>query len=177
MSKPRVRRLTRPSVLRPLLACSLLVLLPAGCSLVPEGTEQERQRLADAGEAYRQTIEDRVGPELPAQPGWRDLLRSAFLTNGELEATWREWAGAVARVDAAGAWPNTNLALGVDYLFSDSGMKSWDRTTLTVGFDPMENLAWPSKTAQAARVALDEAREAGERFRAEKFALQKEVLE
>ncbi|HZL99674.1 MAG TPA: TolC family protein, partial [Planctomycetota bacterium] len=96
--------------------------------------------------------------------------------NGELEEAWHDWAAAVARIDAAAAWPNTNLMLGGNYLFSESGMKSWDRTTLTAGFDGMENLAWPSKTAQAARVALDGAREAAEAFRAEKFALQRRVL-
>ena len=172
-------RLRAPGIRRasPLLTLLLSWVMIAGCVFRPEGTQQERDRLAAAGEPYAPPPEERVAVELPEQPGWSDLLRAAFLSNGELEAAWAEWAAAVARIDAAGAWPNTNVAVGIDYLFSDSGMKSWDRTTLTVGFDPMENLAWPSKTAQAAQVALDEAREAAERFRAAKFALQRAVLQ
>jgi len=55
-------------------------------------------------------------------------------------------------------------------------MKSFDRTTVSVGFDPMENLAFPTKVAQAGKVALDEARAAGKRFEATKFEIQRKVL-
>jgi outer membrane protein TolC len=55
-------------------------------------------------------------------------------------------------------------------------MKTFDRQTFSLGFDPMQNLSWPSKVAQAGKVALDEARAAGERFQARKFDVQKKVL-
>jgi outer membrane protein TolC len=55
-------------------------------------------------------------------------------------------------------------------------MKSWDRTTITVAPDSMQNLSFPTKSYQAAKVALDEAQAAGERFRAAKFELQRRVL-
>ena len=172
-------RPTSPGIRRAvsLLPSLISLVLSVGCVFRPDGTKEERDLLTEAGQPYAAPSDERAPTELPDQPGWRDLLRAAFLSNGELEAAWQEWAAAVARIDAAGAWPNTNVAVGIDYLFSDSRMKSWDRTTLTLGFDAMENLSWPSKTAQAARVALDEAREARQRFRAAKFALQRLVLE
>jgi outer membrane protein TolC len=61
-------------------------------------------------------------------------------------------------------------------MFSGERMKSFDRTTVNVGFDPMENLAFPTKVAQAGRLALDEARAAGKRFEVVKFDLQRKVL-
>src|SRR5439155_20511117 len=55
-------------------------------------------------------------------------------------------------------------------------MKTFDRMTFTGGIDTMKNLSFPAKVAQAGKVALDEARAAGERFRAAKFDLQRRVL-
>jgi len=61
-------------------------------------------------------------------------------------------------------------------MFSPANMKTWDRTTLGLGFDPSMNLSLPIKTRTAGKVALESAREAGERFRAVKFELQRKVL-
>src|SRR5207253_8848696 len=55
--------------------------------------------------------------------------------------------------------------------------RAWARTTVGVGFDPMQNASFPTKTAQAGKVALENARAAGQRFAAKKFALQKQVLQ
>ena len=158
------------------LAAFALAFSLGGCVLEPPGTKQEQARLARAGEAYRRPFERRALPELPAAPEWRDLLRRAFLANGDLEAAYFEWAAAVAKIPQAGGYPNTPLALGFGYLFSGERMKSFDRTTVTAGPDPMENLALPPKVYQAAKVALDDARAAGERFAAAKFSLQRKVL-
>jgi len=62
-------------------------------------------------------------------------------------------------------------------MFSGGQMKAWDRTTTNVGFDPMQNVSFPTKTARAGRQALENARAAGQRFAARKFALQKQVLQ
>jgi outer membrane protein TolC len=154
-----------------------LPLVAAGCVLRPAGTAEERARLTEAGRAYEPPVERRALPELPAEPTWRDVLHRAFLANGELEAAYFEWAAAFARIDQRANWPNANLAPSFSYMFSPGRMKAWDRTTVGVGFDPMTTLALPTKTAQAGRVALEEARAAGQRFSARKFGLQKQVLQ
>lgn len=147
-----------------------------GCSLTPRGTDAEREHLRRIGASYEAPIERRSLPELAAEPSWRDVLQRAFLANGEVEGAYFEWKAAVSRIDVASAYPNTNVALGFNYLFSGDNMKAWDRTTVNVGFDPMQMLSLPVKVRQAGRVALDEARAAGEQFRAAKFGLQRRVL-
>lgn len=148
----------------------------AGCSLAPEGTKQELARLQEAGRSFETPIEQRQVPELPESPTWREVLRRAFLVNGDLEASYFRWKAAAQRIDAASAWPNTNAALGFDYMFSGERMKSFDRATISAGFDSSATLMFPSKVEQAGRVALDEARVAGEQFRVAKFELQRKVL-
>ena len=162
---------------RGLRAGALAVLLAGGCVLAPEGFEGERRRVETAGAAYEEPHGSRDLPELPARPTWRDLLGRAFLAHGDLEAAYFEWRAAVERVAGIAAWPNTNLMPSFSYMFSDASMKSWDRTSINVGFDGSENLELPVKTRKAAEVALQEARAAAERFRAAKFALQRRVLD
>jgi outer membrane protein TolC len=82
----------------------------------------------------------------------------------------------MARIPQVATYPNTNLAPTFSYKFSPEQMKAFDRTTINVGFDPMENLSFPTKVSQAGRVALDQARAAGKRFEAAKFELQRKVL-
>ena len=104
------------------------------------------------------------------------MLSRAFLANGELESSYFEWKAAFTRIDQVATWPNSNVALSFGYLFSPGNMKAWDRTTIGAGFDPSMNLSLPVKIRTAGKVALDAAREAGDRFRAVKFDLQRRVL-
>jgi outer membrane protein, heavy metal efflux system len=145
----------------------------SGCVLAPPGAKDEKDRLARAGRQYERT---EPIPELPLQPTWWDVLHRAFLANGELEAAYFEWAMAVSRIQQAGAYPNSPLSVGFEYMFSDENMKSWDRTTISVGPDAMESLAFPTKVMQSAKVATKDAQVAGERFAAAKFGLQRRVL-
>ncbi len=154
----------------------LAVLLLAGCSLAPREAANERQRMIAAGAAYEAPPRARARDELPPDAGWRDVLRHALLHNGELEAAYFEWRAAVERIDVAAGYPNTNVSLGFEYLLSGDNLTGWDRTSLSLGFDPMQNLSFPTKVAAAGRVATQEARAAGERFAAAKFALQRAVL-
>ena len=152
-------------------------LLIQGCVLTPAGTQDERARLAEVGTAYDPALSERApAPELPEQPGWRDLLQRAFLTNGDLEARYFEWKAALARIDVAAAYPNTNVALTFNYLFSGENVKGWDRATLQAGFDSMQNLSFPTKVAAKGRVALEDARVAAARFEATKFEIQEQLL-
>ncbi len=154
----------------------LLLAALGGCTMTPAGMDAERDALGKAGAPYEPRVEERAVPELPERPEWKDVLSRAFLTNGELESAYFEWKAAMERVGVAGAWPNTDLSVGFSYAFSGERMNSFDRTTFMVAPDPSANLTIPAKARQKAAVALDAARAAAERFRAEKFDLQKKVL-
>ena len=131
----------------------------AGCSLTPKGTSEERAL-----------------PEISAAPTWSGVLHRAFLANGDLESVYFDWKAAVERIDVAAAWPNSRLMLGYSYTLSAGNMKAFDRSTFSFSPDSMESLLWPSKAATQGEVALAQAREAGARFRAAKFDLQRRVL-
>ena len=165
----------RSSHWRWLLLAPLLLIL-TGCVLTPPGTAEEQQRQDEAGKPYQLPVGQRVLPEVPQPAAWQDVLHRAFLANGDLEASYFEWRAAMARIDMAAAWPNSNVQVGFEYMFSKERMKSWDRTTVSAGFDPAMSLQLPMKVQQAGKVALEEARVAGYRFAAAKFDLQKKVL-
>ncbi len=149
----------------------------SGCVLAPHGTRDEQAKLNTASPPFEPRIEARQIPELPAVATWQDVLSRAFLANGELESSYFEWKAAFARIDQVATWPNSNVALSFSYMFSPGSMKTWDRTTIGAGFDQSMNLSLPVKTRTTGKLALDAAREAGDRFRAVKFELQRRVLE
>ena len=150
-----------------------LGLLLSGCVLAPKEAKDEQARVDAAGQQYEQPFEKRELPELPAQPDWRDVLHRAFWANGDLEAAYFDWAAAMSRIQQQATWPNAPLRLSFEYMFSDEKMKSWDRTT--IGGD-LEGTDFPTKTAKMGKMALADARMAGERFRAAKFDVQRKVL-
>jgi outer membrane protein TolC len=169
-SSPRTSIRTRAVVGVALLALS-------GCSLAPREAAEEEQRMLAAGAPYEAAPAERLLPDLPPEPQWQDLLRHAFLANGELEAAYFAWRAAIERIDIAAGYPNTNVSVGFEYLFSGGNLTGWDRTALSVGFDPMQNLSFPTKVLAAGRVATEEAQAAGSRFAAAKFAVQRQVLD
>ena len=153
-----------------------LVVGPNGCVLAPRGWRDEKNRATETGRGYDKPFEERTVPQLPDQPSWRDVLHRAFFANGDLEAAYFEWAAALSRVPQVAEYPNTNIAPSFSYLFSGDQMKAWDRTTIGVGFDPMENLSFPTKVAKAGEIAFEQARAAAKKFEAAKFELQRKVL-
>jgi cobalt-zinc-cadmium efflux system outer membrane protein len=157
-------------------AATLGATLLSGCVLAPRGTAEEQARLDAAGTPFDRPVAERTLPDLPAVATWQDVLHRAFLVNGDLEAAYFDWRAAMARIPQVATYPNTNLAPSFSYLFSAGRMKTFDRSTLNVGFDPMENLSFPTKVAQAGKVALDQTRAAGKKFEAAKFELQRKVL-
>jgi cobalt-zinc-cadmium efflux system outer membrane protein len=164
--------------MHPVTSAAVLALasIVTACSLAPRATEAERQRADAAGVAWELPRAERRLPELPERPDWRDVVGRALVANGALEAAYREWQAALARIDAAAAYPNTNVSVGFEYLVSGNGLSAWDRTTLEFGVDPMQNLAFPTKVMTAGEIALAEAQAAGERFAAARFALKRRVL-
>src|SRR5437867_10307083 len=163
-------------IIRALIVIIFASIFPSGCVLAPKGTAEERSAARQAGRPYTKPFEQRDIADLPPTPTWRDILQRAFLVNGDLEAAYFEWQAALARIPQVANYPNSNLAPTFSYMFSSDRMKAFDRTTVNVGFDPMENLAFPTKVAQAGKVALDQARAAGKRFEATKFEIQRKVL-
>lgn len=147
------------------------------CVLAPAGLREERDALGHSGEAYAAPSAERKLPELGAPLAWREILARALAANGDLEADYFQWKAALDRVTIVAGWPDTNVMPAVSYMLSGGGMKAWDRTTVNIGFDPMQNLSLPVKVRKAGEAALEEAREAGSRFAAAKFSLQRRTLE
>ena len=151
-------------------------LLLSGCVLAPKGIQAEQAKLKLASHPFEPPLESRQLPELSTPADWRSVLQRAFLANGELESAYFDWKASMARIDQAAAWPNNNVSLSFSYMFSPGKIKSWDRTTVSAGFDPAMNLSLPIKARTAGKVALEAARASGERFRAVKFDLQQKLL-
>lgn len=156
----------------PILGGCAAALLLAGCVLRPDGARNEAARADEAGRGYQLPVEQRQLPELPAQPTWQEVLHRAFLANGDLEAAFFAWRGAVHRIDRESTWPMGNLSLEFEYAFSSERMKSFDRTKIEL----RQEAPLPMKTAKAGQMALSDAQAAGERFLAMKFEVQRKVL-
>ena len=155
---------------------SMPIFLLSGCVLAPEGTLEERAKLNSQSGSFEPPIDVRQLPLVPTPAHWQDVLRRAFFANGELESAYFEWKAALARIDRAATWPNSNMTVSFQYMFSPENMKAWDRTTISAGFDPSVVLSLPIKTQIAGEVAFEAAREAGEKFRTVKFDVQKRAL-
>ncbi|MGO8704076.1 MAG: TolC family protein [Candidatus Brocadiia bacterium] len=143
----------------------------AGCALRPAGEDAERQRAAEEGRPFTDTV---VLPILPENPTPEEYLRFAFLRNADLHRRYWEWRAAIERVPQDSSFPNVAIPFSV--LFSGGKQKLWDRTTLGLSNDPMSDIPFPTKLSIAGRKALQEARAAGLRFEAAKFLLQFRVL-
>src|SRR5256714_14368223 len=148
----------------------------SGCVLAPKGTKEEQSAAREGGRAYAQPFEQRALPDLPSNPSWQDVLRRAFLANGDLEAAYFEWKAALARIPQVANYPNTNLAPSFSYMFSPGRMKTFDRTTTNIGFDPMQTLSFPTKVTGAGKITLEQAKLAGERVEGMKFEVQRKVF-
>lgn len=161
-----------------LIACASLALALGlgGCVLAPPGTVEEQAKLDEVSGRFEPPVETRELPTLPTRPGWRDVLRRAFLANGDLESAYFTWKAALIQINQAAAWPNSQVAIGYSYMFSPENIKAWNRMTITAGFSPSMNLQLPIKPETAGKVAFEAAREAGENFRTAKFELQRRVL-
>lgn len=167
------RQLIRRHRLLPVFALSVAL---AGCSLAPPGTLEEQAKAERFSTLFEPPSDPDQLPRVPTRADWRSVLHRAFIANGELRSAYFEWKAALARIDQAATWPNSNVALSFSYMFSPEQMKAWDRTTIGLGFDPSMNLSLPIKVQTAGLVALDAARQAGEKFRAVKFDIQRKAL-
>jgi len=134
-----------------ILVLILTTLVVSGCVIAPREAREEVAHLHTAGAPYSTPRTQRTLEDLPLEPQWPDLLCRAFLASGDLEAAYHEWAMAVSRIDQAGSYPNAPLEIGFETIFSGGGMKAFDRTTFSGGFD--DGISLPNKTFQSAKVA------------------------
>ena len=144
--------------------------------LNPAGTDEHRAELKAAGTPYAVPIGERKLPELPTPASWQDVLQRAFLANGDLEASYLEWRAASERITMSSYWPNSNVSLGFDYMFTKESMKTWDRISGSAGFDQAMPLTSIWKVKKGGQIALENAKQAAANFRSSKFRVQRQVL-
>jgi len=157
------------------LPLALLLVLFGGCTVHPAGEAAERQLAESAGASFKEEFEKRSVPALPDKPALQDLIDYALLTNAELESKYWEWRAAIEQVPQAGTEPSNVAIFGGTAL--DKGKFSIDRTTVTIGNDPMADIVLPGKLSTAAEKALANAKAAGKRFDEQKFTVRAKVIE
>jgi outer membrane protein TolC len=157
-----------------LIALCLFVTL-SGCTVHPQGEQEERDAALRAGKPFEKAVAERTEPPLPDNPTTEDLVHYALLTNADLEQRYWNWRSAIEQIPQDGTQP-TNLAISGGTTIN-KGNLSLDRTTLSAFNDPMADILWPEKISVAAKRALENARAAGMRFQKAKFDLRNKVLD
>lgn len=157
-----------------LVAGILLIAELGGCTVHPQGEQEERHAALQAGKPFEKPASERDATPLPKNPTPDDLVRYALLTNADLEQRYWDWRSAIEQIPQDGTQP-TNLAISAGTTLN-KGNFSRDRTTLTAMNDPMADIVWPEKLSVAAKRALEDARAAGNRFQKAKFDLRNKVL-
>ncbi len=150
-----------------------VILLLGGCTVHPPGEREERKAALAAGKPFEKPTASREQSPLPEHPTIEDLVAYAMHANGDLETHYWQWRAALEQVPQDGTQATTlNVALSSTIArgHTSSGMNS-----LALGNDPMTDIKWPGKLDAAARVALQNARAAGLRFRKAQLELQNKV--
>jgi outer membrane protein TolC len=147
----------------------------SSCTVHLKGETAERMRAAEEGKPYEKPVESRTLPELSPDASLEEMIRYALLSNAKLEQRYWQWKAAIERIPQEGTESaNPAIFAGVDL---DKGHFSLDRTTVTVGNDPMADLVLPPKLSAAARAAVENARAAEKRFDKAKFEIRSEVTD
>ncbi len=155
----------------------LLCFLLSGCKwiVLPAGYANERARAIEAGEQFSSRIEKRALPDLSRKVTLNRTQEYAFNSSGELEAAYRDWRAALARVPQSGALGNTNIEFKT--LFATENINSFSDIIDTISLEVRQDLPSTRRRNARAEQALAEARASGERFRAAKYNLQRRVTE
>lgn len=149
------------------MAASCFLLLLGACAFRPAGEDEERERAANS--YPRETP-----APLPNNASLDQILRYAFLANGELESRYWQWIAAIEQIPQDSS-PMTTVALTYAQMI-EKRETSWAQTTFGVANDPMANIPWPGKLATAGRRALEYARAAGNRFEKSRLELRAKTL-
>jgi len=151
-----------------------LSLAAVGCTVHPDGENQERQSALHAGAPYEPPIAQRQLPPLPDKPTVDDLVRYALQTNPDVERSYWEWRSALEQIPIDGTQA-TNLAISAGTILN-RGSFSGDRTTIGAQNDPMSDIVLPDKLSAAAHRSLEAARAAAKRFRQAQLDLRSKVI-
>lgn len=157
-----------------ILLAGALAMAMSGCTTHPAGERAERDAAIKAGEPYAAQPESRVIPSLPDNPTADDIVRYAWLTNGDVEKKYWEWRAAIEQIPQDGTQPS-NLVVYAGVPITN-GTAAFNRTTVTIANDPMADIVWPDKLGVAAQRALEAARAAGVRFQKSKYELRGKIL-
>src|SRR5438105_11581140 len=147
----------------------LLTGLLTGCTVHPAGEKALRASAAQEGAAFNREIPD-LGPDASLD----EIVNHALLANAELEQRFWEWKSAIEQIPQSGTQPS-NLVLFAGIPITH-GSTAFNRTTVTVANDPMNDILWPSKLSVAAQRALDDAKAAGVRFQKARYDLRNRVI-
>ena len=142
---------------------------------MPKGEPEERAKAARIERVFAVPVNKRPLPDLATSATLSAVLEYAFNANGEIEAAYREWRAAIERVPQAGALPNTRLDFS--YLFDPKNMKSFGSALGGIRLMVTQEIPGRGKRDARAELALNEAQTAGERFRAAKYRLEKQVVQ
>jgi len=141
----------------------------------PPGERTEREKAERARAIYAVPVEKRPLPELTTSASLPSVLEYAFNASGNLEMAYREWRAAIERIPQAGALPNTRLDFR--YMLSAENMKSFGGALSGISVMVEQEFPARAKREKRAELALLEAQATGERFRAAKYRLQKQVVQ
>lgn len=159
-------------------AFGLLVLASACSSLnrviVPKGEPAERAKAARAEGSFAVPVNKRPLPDLSGKAPLPLVLEYAFNSNGELEAAYRDWRAAIERIPQAGALPDPMLDFS--FIFGPGSLDSFSSALDSIRLMIRQDVPAGGKRQAMADVALAEAQATGEKFRASKYRLQKDVV-
>jgi hypothetical protein len=152
----------------------MLLIFAAGCTVHPQGENDERHSAVAFEKPFEKHASERVIPPLPDNPSTDDFVHHALLSNAELEQKYWDWRSAIEQIPQDGTQA-TNLVLFSNVGIS-RGSTRLNQATLGAGNDPMADIVLPSKLSVASRRALENARASGLRFRKAQFDLRNKVL-
>jgi len=157
-----------------------LLLLSAACTQLrrvvhPALEPAERAKAVRAEGIFRVPVSKRPLPDLATQAPLPQVLQYAFNNNGEIEAAYREWRAAIERVTMAGALADPKLDFS--FLFDASNLNSFSAALNSFRLMVSQEIPASGKREAKAGQALAEAQAAGEKFRAARYGLQKQVVQ
>lgn len=152
-----------------LIVMIVLAISLTGCTVHPAGEKALRTSAAEAGAQFANR-----DSELPADATIEQIVDHVLLANAELEQRYWEWKSAIEQIPQSGTQPS-NLVIFAGVPITH-GSTAFDRTTVTVANDPMNDILWPSKLSVAAERALDDAKAAGVRFQKAMYELRNKVI-
>lgn len=149
--------------------------LASSCRWVisPPGEAEERAHAEAAGQVYVPPLSERPLPDLAASATLAEALSYAMLSNGNLEAAYRDWRSALERVPQAGALPDPRLDF--DVAFATKNVKNFGDIFDSVKLGLEQEVPRTERRTERAVQSLAEAQATGEKFRAAKYDLQSRV--